>query len=109
MHATQVLHAGLKRTAPVLLGVLFVCAAAAQEDRFSIRNAFVEPAEPILVQASAVVDDPETRERELRSLEEAMQETGSESATIVTLETEERVERETGVIEIVPAWKWLLR
>ena len=43
MHATQVLHAGLRRTAALLVGVLLACGAVAQEGRFSIRNAFVEP------------------------------------------------------------------
>ena len=43
MHATQVLHVGLKRTAALALGLLLACVAVAQQDRFSLRNAFVEP------------------------------------------------------------------
>jgi len=43
VHATQVLHVGLKRAAALALGLLLAVAAAAQQDRFSIRNAFVEP------------------------------------------------------------------
>ena len=43
MQATQVLHVGLKRMAALALGLLLACAAVAQQDRFSIRNAFVEP------------------------------------------------------------------
>jgi len=43
VQATQVLHVGLKRMAALALGLLLACAAVAQQDRFSIRNAFVEP------------------------------------------------------------------
>ena len=43
MHATQVFHAGLRRTAVLLIGLLLACGAVAQDGRFSIRNAFVEP------------------------------------------------------------------
>ncbi len=62
-----------------------------------------------LVQVCAEIDRPATRERELRGVESAMAELGVDRATIVTLEVEERVKLSSGTVEIVPAWKWMLR
>lgn len=65
--------------------------------------------ESTLIQVAARLDHAKTRERELRALEEAMREQGLRRSTIVTLERQETVEVESGEIEIVPAWSWLLR
>ncbi len=62
-----------------------------------------------LVQACASLADPDTREREVRALGEAMLETGLESGEIVTLLEEETVQTEAGTIHVVPAWRWLLQ
>lgn len=64
---------------------------------------------PRLVQVCATLADPKTRERELRALAEAMVELGCPEATIVTLEQEERIETQAGVVQVEPLWSWALR
>jgi predicted AAA+ superfamily ATPase len=61
-----------------------------------------------LIQVCADLDDPATRQRELRALEEAMTETACERATLVTLRAEGTVEVSGQPVRIVPAWRWLL-
>lgn len=61
-----------------------------------------------LVQVCASLDDPATRERELRALREAMSELGLRDATIVTLDQEEELEVAEGSIRIEPMWRWAL-
>lgn len=61
-----------------------------------------------LIQVSANLDGGSTRQRELRALEEAMGELGISKSTIVTLSEERSLETATGVVSIVPAWKWFL-
>ncbi|HEX6812948.1 MAG TPA: ATP-binding protein [Planctomycetota bacterium] len=59
-------------------------------------------------QACASLDDAAARERELRALADAMEETRVDRALLVTLATE-GVERFEGhEIRVVPAWRWLL-
>jgi len=65
--------------------------------------------ERLLIQVSARLDQAKTREREVRALKEAMREQGLKHSTIVTLQEAERVTVESGDIDIVPAWSWLLR
>jgi uncharacterized protein len=65
--------------------------------------------ERCLVQVCATLEAPETRDRELRSMAEAMAETKIERAVLVTMATD-GVERIEGrVIPVVPAWRWLLQ
>lgn len=61
-----------------------------------------------LVQVSAEMADPRTRERELRALGEAMGETGLETAIVVTLREDGTEELPEGTVRLVPAWRWLL-
>lgn len=61
-----------------------------------------------LVQAAAGLEDPSTRTREFRALEEAMEETGLNEGVVVTLHREEQVETPSGRIQVVPAWLWAL-
>ncbi len=61
-----------------------------------------------LVQVCASLEDPTTRQRELRALEEGMRETSCERATLVTLREEDSVEIAGRTVRIVPAWRWLL-
>lgn len=61
-----------------------------------------------LVQVCADLEDPATRQRELRALEEGMTETLCEKATLVTLREEGSVEIGGRPVRIVPAWRWLL-
>lgn len=70
----------------------------------------VAPGETLrLYQVSVELVDPETREREIGALAEAMAETGLEMATIVTLSGREDVEVESGSIRVRPAWEWVFR
>ncbi len=61
-----------------------------------------------LIQVCAVLEDPATRQRELRALEEGMAETGCERAILVTLREEGSVEVAGQPVRIVPAWRWML-
>lgn len=62
----------------------------------------------LLVQVSESLTESQTRKREIGALAEAMAEVGVKSATIVTRSEEEQVETESGVIQIVPAWRFSL-
>ncbi len=62
-----------------------------------------------LYQVSLELHDRKTREREVRALTAAMQETGIKHAAIISLDTEERIKTDTGVIYVVPAWLWALQ
>lgn len=64
--------------------------------------------EESLVQVSAQINDPLTRQRELKALIEAMEERGKRQATVITLHQEEHLETKSGYIHIVPAWMWTL-
>lgn len=61
-----------------------------------------------LIQVSASLEDPATRQRELRALEEGMKETSCERATLVTLREEGAADLAGHTVRIVPAWRWLL-
>ena len=61
-----------------------------------------------LIQVSASLEDPATRQRELRALEEGMRETSCERATLVTLREEGAADLAGHTVRIVPAWRWLL-
>lgn len=62
-----------------------------------------------LVQVCADPTAPETRERELRALAEAMEELDLREATLVTRLHAEDVEVGRGTVRMIPAWTWLLR
>lgn len=61
-----------------------------------------------LVQVCADMEDPATRQRELRAVEEGMKETLCERATVVTLREESSLEIGGQPVRVVPAWRWLL-
>jgi predicted AAA+ superfamily ATPase len=62
-----------------------------------------------MVQVCADLSDPATRARKLRALQDAMEELGSGSATLITLYADETVQTPAGAIRVVPAWQWFLR
>ena len=62
-----------------------------------------------LYQVSLELRDKLTREREVRALTTAMRETGIEYGTIVSLDADEQIETDAGVINVIPAWLWALR
>jgi len=61
-----------------------------------------------LIQVCADLEDPRTRQRELRALEEGMTETSCERATLITLQEEGSADLAGRPLRIVPAWRWLL-
>jgi len=61
-----------------------------------------------LIQACHSLSNPDTRERGLRSLANAMTETKTKSAFIVTGEEEEVIETRAGEVFVIPLWKFLL-
>ena len=62
----------------------------------------------ILVQVCESMADPQTRKREIVALSEAMAELKQPSGTIVTRGEEEKIDVESGKIDVVPAWRFLL-
>jgi hypothetical protein len=62
----------------------------------------------ILVQVCESLADLQTRRREVAALSEAMTELGQRTGTIVTRNEDERIETNGGIIEVVPAWRFLL-
>lgn len=61
-----------------------------------------------LIQVCEFMSDPQTRKREITALREAMAEQRTDSATIVTRNEEERIQTESGVVDVVPAWRFLM-
>ena len=64
--------------------------------------------EQTIVQVCVSLSDSKTREREVRACNKAMGQFGVKQSVIVTEEEEETIEVSNGVIQAVPAWKWLL-
>ena len=61
-----------------------------------------------MVQVCETMANPKTRKRELAALQEAMRERQTKHALIVTREEEEHLDTEEGIVDIVPAWRFLL-
>jgi predicted AAA+ superfamily ATPase len=62
----------------------------------------------MLVQVCESMAEPRTRKREVTALAETMAELGLKTGTIVTRNEEEEVRVDSGKIEVVPAWRFLL-
>jgi predicted AAA+ superfamily ATPase len=62
-----------------------------------------------LLQACFSLNDPSTKKREIASLFQAMEELGLEKSTIVTMEQDDAIEKDGMKINIIPAWKYLVR
>lgn len=60
------------------------------------------------IQVCASLADPNTRQREFRSLREAGEALGVKSLTVITEDEEGREKMDHDDIAIVPLWKWLL-
>ena len=63
----------------------------------------------MLVQASETLRNPKTRKRETTSLTEAMAELQIPLSTIVTRNEQETIDTESGTIEVIPIWRFLLQ
>ncbi|MBQ9059324.1 MAG: ATP-binding protein [Atopobiaceae bacterium] len=66
------------------------------------------PAPYALYQVSLSLASEKTRRRELSSLAAAMARTGIGEGTVVTLRESEDVRLDTGIVHVVPAWRWFL-
>ena len=62
----------------------------------------------MLVQVCESMAEPQTRKREIAALNEAMDELKLSSGTIVTRGEEEQIQVESGKIDVVPVWRFLL-
>ncbi len=62
----------------------------------------------MLVQVCESLADEQTRKREIQALEEAMVERKVRTAFVVTRTESDRIETPSGVVEVLPAWKFLL-
>lgn len=62
-----------------------------------------------LIQVTWEMNDPETRRREIDGLIEAAKITGCDNLYIITADTSEEINHESGLkIHVIPAWRWLL-
>jgi hypothetical protein len=64
--------------------------------------------ERLLVQVCESLADPQTRKRETTAIEEAMTELGLTTGTIVSRSESGQIKTGSGIIEVVPAWRFLL-
>ena len=62
----------------------------------------------MLVQVCESMVVPQTRKREMTALAEAMGELGLTTGLIVTRNEEEQISVDSGVIDVVPIWRFLL-
>lgn len=62
----------------------------------------------MLVQVCESMANPQTRKRETMALAEAMDELELEQGIIVTRDEEELIQVESGEIEVMPVWRFLL-
>ncbi|MBW2737074.1 MAG: ATP-binding protein, partial [Deltaproteobacteria bacterium] len=69
-------------------------------------DAIGQQAPPKLVQVCATLEAPATTKREVRALEEAMEELNVDTATIVTLHEEDHIQTSSGTITVHPLWRW---
>lgn len=61
-----------------------------------------------LIQVCFSLDDSHTKQRELRAIIEAMDELGINNSIIVTWNDEKEIKKDNRIIQIIPAWKFLL-
>jgi uncharacterized protein len=62
----------------------------------------------ILIQVCESLANTQTRKREIAALSEAMAELGIKTGTIVTRNSDEQIKTNTGIINVLPAWRFLL-
>jgi predicted AAA+ superfamily ATPase len=63
---------------------------------------------PRILQVCASLDNPNTRRRELRGAEVAMDQLGVRESILVTLHEADSVETASGTVHVLPAWRWML-
>lgn len=70
---------------------------------------FYMPHEAMAVQVSFSIDDPMTREREVRALRKIAHVFPLKQALIITRDEEQTLYEDGLEIEVIPIWKWLLQ
>lgn len=70
---------------------------------------FYIPEKQILIQVSYSVSNIETKQREIAALLAAMKELNIKKATIISYDEEETIKIAKNQIQVIPAWKWLLK
>lgn len=69
---------------------------------------FYLPEKKQLIQVSYSITNSETAKRELKGLQAAMKEFEISNAMIITYDEAEKITLDDDIIDVVPAWQWLL-
>ena len=69
---------------------------------------FMEDGTPHLINVCYDIEHPETKEREINGLIEAVKRLKVSEAVLITAEKEETIKVGNKIVQIVPLWKWLL-
>jgi uncharacterized protein len=69
---------------------------------------FYIPEKGMLIQVSYSINNPETAGREVKGLRAAMKEFGITISWIITYDETKEIEVQEGIINVIPAWQWLL-
>lgn len=69
---------------------------------------FYIPEKGMLIQVSYSINNPETLEREVKGLRSAMKAFEITNSWIITYNETKEIEVPEGIINVVPAWQWLL-
>lgn len=69
---------------------------------------FYIPEKQQLIQVSYSISDPETAKREIKGLHDAMKELKITKSWIITHDESKEIEIDEGIIQVIPAWQWLL-
>jgi predicted AAA+ superfamily ATPase len=70
---------------------------------------YVRTDKEYLINVSYAIEDEKTLKRELNALLEGMKYFKLDRAYLITADRDESIKVDTGVIEIIPMWKWLLK
>jgi len=69
---------------------------------------FYVPEDELAIQVSYSISDPSTREREVSALSKFMKVHKCKRRIIVTYDQADSIEDDYGIIDMIPAWKWML-
>ena len=70
---------------------------------------FYIPDEELAIQVSYSLHDEETQKREVEALQKLPKRLSCKRRIIVTFDEEETITDSFGTIEVIPAWKWLMK
>jgi uncharacterized protein len=70
---------------------------------------FYVPEADLLIQVSYNIKDPDTYQRELKGISQAMKEMGLSKGLIITYDEENTIQVDEGTIHVLPAWQWLMQ